>query len=879
MVALFLLLGSIVFCGPLIAFIVLFVRLSSQGQRIEALSSRLASLEAARGAVPAQAAMPASASVVGPLSPSMAAAQPGSPSPSAAPSQPLQPALAAAQAAPLPRAPAEPAASVGAAEPSASISAPASPSAQAPAAPFAQAPRAAEPAPERKVDAEQREAFGGLFSALRRNWLAAIGAGLLLLGVAFLFPLLVEHGFFPPILRVFGAGILGAALLGGGQRLSRSKPEYAQVLQGAGASVLYLTVYGSMSFYELISTGVGFALFALLSAGLMALSHRQNGQALAFLGFFGAFLAPILTANGSDNPHVLLLYGLLVNAASLWVAWDKRWLPLAGLSLILSAAFGEALRLAGAAFPLSLALGLGSSGPAPLWLLSTTESQGFLTAYAALFVLFPTFFSLRHAPLNRWEHHALSAMGALALFATFAFELAVGGREGLCVAAAAFSLFYFWRFFVFSADASMAERGADAGLFVASLLAAIASPAIPLAPRLALAAVLAVALHAFLPGRLRALSAAPALLVAGFLASSDAVWSDAATACAMFAAIGLMAAFRGHREDVWAAHPLAALCAALSVQELFSSTSSFFEAGLAVEAALALGVGMCCAFGFGERRRSWSAMASFAAAGALFLLGALVSPPVSAALHGLRLFGVAGLLSCAFAFVQTRPNASLRVVFVFIFWILAGFLGDQFFLGDARVSAHFDWASWMALGLVGSFVCPPVSKWLAADPFEDGFVVAIAALGITAAIQWIEVAVGWKPAHLPLSALWMALALSMLASFATKPLRLAAVSLALAAFASYALDLADLRFVVTLAWAAIGLLSLVWGSRSRSRALWIAGAGLNVAVVAKLILFDMSMADPIWRVLSFIGCGALFLLAGYLAPAPFGKEESKQSDS
>jgi uncharacterized membrane protein len=38
--------------------------------------------------------------------------------------------------------------------------------------------------------------------------------------------------------------------------------------------------------------------------------------------------------------------------------------------------------------------------------------------------------------------------------------------------------------------------------------------------------------------------------------------------------------------------------------------------------------------------------------------------------------------------------------------------------------------------------------------------------------------------------------------------------------------------------------------------------------VVKLITIDLSDASSIARVLSFIGSGLIFMLAGYLAPAP-----------
>jgi uncharacterized membrane protein len=108
----------------------------------------------------------------------------------------------------------------------------------------------------------------------------------------------------------------------------------------------------------------------------------------------------------------------------------------------------------------------------------------------------------------------------------------------------------------------------------------------------------------------------------------------------------------------------------------------------------------------------------------------------------------------------------------------------------------------------------------------------------------------------------------LVAGTAARPAVRAVAAVGVALLLAYILALAELRAAVTLAWAGAALAALVLGSRLNDRVLWIVGAAISALVVAKLIVMDMRAASSLWRVLSFIGSGLLFVLAGYLAPAP-----------
>ena len=69
-------------------------------------------------------------------------------------------------------------------------------------------------------------------------------------------------------------------------------------------------------------------------------------------------------------------------------------------------------------------------------------------------------------------------------------------------------------------------------------------------------------------------------------------------------------------------------------------------------------------------------------------------------------------------------------------------------------------------------------------------------------------------------------------------------------------------------WTLLAVTSMVLASRRALRSLWVVGAALMGAVVAKLFLVDLSGIGTVERIVSFIGVGLLMLVVGYLSPVP-----------
>ena len=79
---------------------------------------------------------------------------------------------------------------------------------------------------------------------------------------------------------------------------------------------------------------------------------------------------------------------------------------------------------------------------------------------------------------------------------------------------------------------------------------------------------------------------------------------------------------------------------------------------------------------------------------------------------------------------------------------------------------------------------------------------------------------------------------------------------------------------LSITWALCGVLAMVLGHGRALRPLWMAGAALLGVVVLKLFFVELADRGGLFRIVSFIGVGALLLLVGYFAPVPPAKPDN-----
>lgn len=77
---------------------------------------------------------------------------------------------------------------------------------------------------------------------------------------------------------------------------------------------------------------------------------------------------------------------------------------------------------------------------------------------------------------------------------------------------------------------------------------------------------------------------------------------------------------------------------------------------------------------------------------------------------------------------------------------------------------------------------------------------------------------------------------------------------------------------LSLLWTSAAMAVMFLARRRMERGLWVAGAMLLAAVVAKLFLVDLANSGTVARIVSFLGVGVLLLAIGYLAPVPPGEK-------
>lgn len=175
---------------------------------------------------------------------------------------------------------------------------------------------------------------------LRANWTLAIAALSMILGGFFMVQYGVENGLLTPPLRVIGALLLGAMLIGGGEFLRRKHGDLGSAsiqhlpstLAGAGVVILFIAVLSAHALYGLISALSALIGLALVSLVAIAMGWLY-GPVLSAIGILGASAAPFLVQGDADSGLVLYPYFALIALIGLSIDTLKRWAWVSALAL------------------------------------------------------------------------------------------------------------------------------------------------------------------------------------------------------------------------------------------------------------------------------------------------------------------------------------------------------------------------------------------------------------------------------------------------------------------------------------------------------------------------------------------------------------------
>lgn len=194
--------------------------------------------------------------------------------------------------------------------------------------------------------ADRRTLADRMGSAMQpgEEWLNRIGIGLLLLGLAFLFKYTIDQGWIVPPVRSAVGLAAGAALLVSGFRLDK-RSALRQLLLGGGIAAFFLTGFATSYLYDFVPDFWMWAFMIGVTLGALILALSQGEAALSAVGMAGGFGTPFMLQDGSAGIPVLILYTLLLLAASSVIyrikGWRSMlWIPAAGTWFVLFSTAG-----------------------------------------------------------------------------------------------------------------------------------------------------------------------------------------------------------------------------------------------------------------------------------------------------------------------------------------------------------------------------------------------------------------------------------------------------------------------------------------------------------------------------------------------------------
>jgi hypothetical protein len=153
----------------------------------------------------------------------------------------------------------------------------------------------------------------------------AIGVTALLVAAGYLLKLSFERNWVTPAMRCVGGVVAGLITGAIGWRLHQRYRTYGAALVGAGAGIIYLSVWAASRLYGVLPSSVGIVGLALVSVALAMIAYAIDVEALGATAALGAFFAPVLLGSNRSNAGLLLLYLASMAAGLGLVSAERRW--------------------------------------------------------------------------------------------------------------------------------------------------------------------------------------------------------------------------------------------------------------------------------------------------------------------------------------------------------------------------------------------------------------------------------------------------------------------------------------------------------------------------------------------------------------------------
>lgn len=162
-----------------------------------------------------------------------------------------------------------------------------------------------------------------------------LGAIALVIGFGFFLKYAFDNELISETIRVLIGGTIGFLLVVAGLRFyKRGFQIFSQGLAGSGISILYLSVYASFNYYDLISQPIAFGLMSIVTIITFVQAFYYNSLAVSLFGWAGGFLTPFLLSTGQANEIGLFSYILILDIGLIVVTLRKdAWVILEALTL------------------------------------------------------------------------------------------------------------------------------------------------------------------------------------------------------------------------------------------------------------------------------------------------------------------------------------------------------------------------------------------------------------------------------------------------------------------------------------------------------------------------------------------------------------------
>jgi uncharacterized membrane protein len=147
----------------------------------------------------------------------------------------------------------------------------------------------------------------------------------LLLAAGYLLKLSFDRNWISPVVRCLGGVVAGIAVGGLGWRLEPKYRTYGAALIGAGAGIIYLSIWAASRLYGVLPSATGIVGLAMVSVALAMIAYAIDVEALGVTAALGAFFAPVLLGQNRNNADLLLLYLASMAAGLGLVSARRRW--------------------------------------------------------------------------------------------------------------------------------------------------------------------------------------------------------------------------------------------------------------------------------------------------------------------------------------------------------------------------------------------------------------------------------------------------------------------------------------------------------------------------------------------------------------------------